>query len=364
MIFRSIVLKTAILTIFLLIIGVCITVGLKSPADPLPLPAHQNSGVVINLTLDRQKDKTQLELAHQSGAKLVRLGILWSTLEQSGKEQYTGWYLQALDYAIEQARQQGLRVLVTFSQTPCWASADPKKQCGGSRPDYNVWYPPAHPEDLAGAFRLVMQRYGSQVQAWEIWNEPNLAQFWGNMPPDAAAYVSLLKTAYQAAKAVNPGSVILGGSLSGSDLNYLKAMYQAGAKDYYDALALHPYSDTDPPDNCEDLRASFLCGVSLIHNTMLGQGDARPVWITEIGWSSYTGKGGVGEEDQAAYLKQAFETLKSWDFVPVAIWYNLIDRPFDDPGYSLYDKETFYGLYTAKLQSKPAAQEFRKISLP
>src|SRR5436305_9860089 len=110
------------------------------------------------------------------------------------------------------------------------------------------------------------------------------------------------------------------------------------------------------------MKASFRCGVNLIRNTMLAGGDTKPVWITEIGWSSYTGRDGVGEENQATYLKQAFEILKSWNFVPVAIWYNLIDRRFDDPNYSIEDKETFFGLYNDKLQPKPALEEFRKTS--
>jgi len=91
---------------------------------------------------------------------------------------------------------------------------------------------------------------------------------------------------------------------------------------------------------------------------MQAYGDDRPIWFTEFGWSSFNGNGGVGEELQAAYLTRALELLQGWDYVPVAIWYNLVDRS----GLPPTDPEAYFGLFRQDLSPKPAAEAYRGVT--
>jgi hypothetical protein len=73
--------------------------------------------------------------------------------------------------------------------------------------------------------------------------------------------------------------------------------------------------------------------------------SARPLWVTEWGWSSAE----IGEQLQAAYLKKSLEMLRfRFNYVSLAIHFLDWDRP---PNY-------YFGLFTTEFISKPAAFVF------
>ena len=51
--------------------------------------------------------------------------------------------------------------------------------------------------------RAVAERYKGRVDAYQIWNEPNLSREWGNRPPNAAEYTELLRIANQTIKEID-----------------------------------------------------------------------------------------------------------------------------------------------------------------
>jgi polysaccharide biosynthesis protein PslG len=85
---------------------------------------------------------------------------------------------------------------------------------------------------------LAAQRYAGKVGAYEIWNEPNAAPYYGPQP-DPAGYTELLKAAYPAIKAADPDATVIGGVV-GSTVTYenytlnpvtfVDEMYQNGAQ--------------------------------------------------------------------------------------------------------------------------------------
>ena len=83
----------------------------------------------------------------------------------------------------------------------------------------------------------------------------------------------MLRAAYPAIKAANPSVLVLAGSLVGSNGNFLRALYAAGIKGYYDGLSVHFYNLT-------------LGSLRSIHEAQLANGDTKPLWLDEFGWSS------------------------------------------------------------------------------
>src|SRR5437016_4846215 len=79
----------------------------------------------------------------------------------------------------------------------------PRPGAGGSA-DKRV--PPRNLQDYADALKWSAARWKS-VQAWEVWNEPNAAEFLN--PADPAAYTRLLKASYPAVKAGNPAAKVV-----------------------------------------------------------------------------------------------------------------------------------------------------------
>ena len=96
-------------------------------------------------------------------------------------------------------------------------------------------------------------------------------------------YAAIVRAAYTAIKQADAAVPVLAGSLVGSNGVFLRALYAAGIKGYYDGLAVHYYS-------------LVLASLRAIHEVQLANGDSRPLWLDEFGWSSCYPKQRIQEE--------------------------------------------------------------------
>ena len=234
------------------------------------------------------------------------------------------------DNIVEAMGDQQVKILMRVHGTPAWA-----------RPaDSSYTHPPDDMADFGLFMTALATRYKGQVAAYEIWNEPNLNYEWGNQQPDPVAYTEMLKVAYMAVKSVDPDALVITGGLAttgdGSptaygDLAFLQGMYDAGAKDYADAIGSHPYTFGRSPDEVDPWGLS-LSRVEEQYEIMKANGDdARPIWITELGWV-IASNWDLGEHQdisvtqirQAEYLTQAFVKLENdTPFVDAVFLFNL-----------------------------------------
>jgi hypothetical protein len=120
------------------------------------------------------------------------------------------------------------------------------------------------------------------IHAWQIWNEPNIRNWWPGRV-SAAAYVALLRAGARAVHSVDPGAEVVAAGLPNSKnlgipfLRYLDGMYRAGAKGVFDTLAIHPYA--------RDVQG-LLALAEDARALMNKWGDRSRLWITEFGWST------------------------------------------------------------------------------
>jgi hypothetical protein len=110
---------------------------------------------------------------------------------------------------------------------------------------------------------------------------------------------------------------VLGGSLVGSNGQFLKALYAAGIKGYYDGLAVHFYS-------------LVLGSLRAIREVQLANGDARPLWLDEFGWSSCYPAQRIQEEQacvttqtQARNVADTIRSLSQTPWVAAEVVFNL-----------------------------------------
>lgn len=212
-------------------------------------------------------------------------------------------------------------------------------------------YPPKNADAFAAYAANLAGRY-PQIQAWEVWNEPNTSFFW-RPAVDADAYTALLKKTYAAVKAANPNAkVILGGLSPGNSApdsilaaDFLEQVYRWGGGASFDAVAFHAYGEGP----LGDWLASELGEIRYVMDT---HGDIRKrVWITEMG--CYTdGPGSVSESWQAEYLLQARSFLAQVPYVERLYWYTLRDAN------NSANPESNYGLFRADGTPKPAVRYF------
>jgi hypothetical protein len=256
-----------------------------------------------------------LDLLDRSGVDWVRFTLPWDRLEPARGSFDWAWS-DAVFAAL--ARHPNVRPLIVLDRSPEWA-----------RTDSDAGNPLAPPHERAefGAFAAaVAQRYGSQVQAYQVWNEPNITPHWGARPVDPADYAGLLREAAVQIRAADPGARIVlaglaptveGGGANLSDLSYLDALYRLNAQPWFDIAAAQPYGFSQPAlapaaeGNLDFGRAALLREVM----TRYGD-DCTPLWVTSYGWNSLppgaagtvSPWGQVTEAEQANNARAAVES--------------------------------------------------------
>ena len=221
---------------------------------------------------------------------------------------------------------------------------------------------PIHsPSDLA-AFRAFTQALARHVrQAWnpatvayEILNEPNLSYEWG-AAPDPAGYVAVLRAGYEGIKAGDAKAwVVSAGLATGGhydDLAFIREMYRAGAKPYFDALGSHPYGGSGPPDQKQG--PVYFRRAEEQRQVMLEFGDgAKPIWATEFGWIVGTAACNFGyhewmevtEAQQAEYLAAAYRYAdRFWPWMGPMFIFNLDFATV--PWYAYCEQMRWYSIY-------------------
>jgi hypothetical protein len=264
----------------------------------------------------------------------VRTDLDWATIERvPGQFDWTG-----ADRTVDAALQRGLRVIAILGTTPSWAN-------GGQ--GWNV--PPLDPALMGSFVRAAATRYGPRGVVFEVWNEPNFHVSWRR--PDPAVYAALLRVVHREIKVVSPASLVVTGGLAAGGnprpVEFVQAMYAAGAGGHFDALGYHPYCGSGPPL----ATGSGLLMTSDLHHVLAQHGDGgKQIWGTEIGWRVEVL--GVSETQQATYLAQSYAQWQQWrtaGWVGPLLWYNLRDQSM-----SLLDPHTHSGLHRYNWSARPA----------
>lgn len=327
---------------------------------------HEETNAQFEDPIDAMK--AQIDVAAELGTQVIRFPGDWNGLQSLGSDTTNDWYVNQVMEVLSHAESHGVKVIMMFAQTPEWAASTSEGTLDATDA---LWLPPENPQDygdaMAELFSLVVDEgHHDTVVGWEVWNEPNTTWFWSeaelrdgtNVLVDTSeveSYVSILNAAYDALNAVAQDKgvdvTIAGGSLAGNDVDYLRAMYELGAK--FDKLALHPYTKADENDpngyqygpgeyNSDDPLAaiwSFEHGINAIRELMIEFGDEDTgIWLTEFGWSSDDEWGAAGSADaQAQFIEEALDIISTLDFIEIATLHRLYDASTD--GWGLYDVE-------------------------
>jgi hypothetical protein len=290
-----------------------------------------------------------LDQAQATGAKYVRVFALGSQLHD----------YSTFKGILSGAKARGMNVVFVLTGASDGSTTPPD--------------PAAFAGDVGAFASHMAQGPDGGAAAYEVWNEEDETQFWG-AAVDAGRYAAILKAAYPALKAGDPGAKVLLGPLTGNNYGFLSQVYAAGAGGSFDAAAVH--TDTaclvDPPssyyrENGQVARFTFL-GFRTVHDVMVanGQGD-KPIWMTELGWTTATSTcargmwagqkpAGVSEAQQAANLREAYHCLAGYPYVQAGLWFTLKDTS----GHG--DELDHYGLQRIDSSHKPSWDAFHSVA--
>lgn len=263
-------------------------------------------------------------------AGTVRVLLPWSQLQPSGPGSFDPRALAFVDHLMEDASRHGLRVIMGLYNTPCWASSAPAslvRSCvSGRSPTAHAW-PPSSTGFFTAFATTLTQRYAADLAAVEIWNEPDQSNehYWAG-PRKAAGYVALVRAAYPALKRVAPAVPVLAGSIVGANGEFLRALYAAGFRGYYDGLSVHFYTLT-------------VASLRSIRAVQSEYGDSAPLWLDEFGWSSCWPRYRVQQEQgcvtrgvQASNILNSIRLISQLPYVAAYLIYELQGTAAEDFG--------------------------------
>ena len=285
-------------------------------------------------------DPTTNQLLKVQRARVTefRMVINWRAVEPTkprcyGRESCHNYRFARYHQIFDRAAQKGVRILPVLMGSPEWANRDVRWPPSGTLARGSYY-------DFAAA---VTRRYGAngsfcqqktysnepalKANSLQIWNEPNLRNYWNNAP-NPEAYANLLRGAARKAKDADAATRIIAAGLPwGTGIkpeDFLRRMFRwngGAVKNYVNAVAVHPYARTP------DLIPQAVLSARRALNEVRWY---RAIWITEMGWATGKpdGRFQVSESTQAAYLRDSMNRLiavKDRYNLDRAYWFNLSD---------------------------------------
>jgi len=343
----------------------------RSGQVPGKLPMYTNNlgyGMQADLFWLSPQDKQRVyQLIKDAGFTWVKQQVQWASIEPVEKG---GFDWAELDNVVNSAHAAGLNILLSVAKTPKWALP--------SGVDHGA---PRNPQDFGDFMFTLATRYRGKVQAYELWNEANLAIEW--KPVNPAPFVALMKAAYTGVKKGDPSAITVMGALTPTGVNdpniaiddaeYLRqllAYNNAEVANYFDVLGVHPggynHPPTDTPENITKNQSGGFSGhpsfffnrFAQLYQIMRAAGVNKDLWFTEFGWAvsqnpvpSYEYAAQNTDQDQANYFVAAFQMVKqSHPYVGAMFVWNLNFRVTKPP-----TNETWaFGILESDWSPRPA----------
>jgi hypothetical protein len=293
---------------------------------PLPEPIiPYNFGVNIHFT----GEPRDLDLIAEAGFKLIRMDLTWSAVEKE-KGVYD-FERSGYDALTEGCLRRGIRPLYILDYSNSLYEPDRSVRGDQGR------------RAFASFAEAAAKRYAGNGILWEIWNEPNLNQFWSPQP-SVDDYVRLVEETAPRIKAADPSGLVLAPATSGIPLEWLEGSFKRGLLRWIDALSVHPYRAQPPETVIGDYAA-----LRKLIRRYVPEGKEIPIISGEWGYSLINwDRSRLSEEQQARYLVRMF-LVNLMEGIPVSIWYD-----WRDDGTDPNEREHHFGTMTHDLRPKAA----------
>ena len=320
------------------------------PAGAGADPAGFLYGVSAHIEQDTSRDaERQLAAASQIGIGVLRMGEEWS-----GVERQPGQFIwNQLDERVELAERYKMQVQMLLAYGNELA-ASPEARAAAARAtaagEYEPWQKAvrAAPDDAAWRryVHTAVEHYRGRVKLWEIWNEPDLSNFFLGSTDD---YIRMLRSAYDEVKRADPESQVMTAGFATvhqhdwKKLNpNLQQRVLAEASDAFDIHAVHEHGEF----------SGFVKAVDGdLARFRRAMKHSAPLYFNETAASSRLGR----EHEQAVTLVKKLSFARARGAVGFT-WYDL-----RNDGNNPQDYEHNFGLLTRALEPKPAYAAYNEL---
>ncbi len=312
-------------------------------------------------TLDRFMFDPERTYPHLAvlGAKWARVQTGWSRCETVKGVYDFAW----LDVIVDKLRAIGVQPFfsITFGNQLYMPDA-PHESAVGYAP---LYYGDEVREAWLAYVRALSAHFRGRVDHWEVWNEPNIPQFWHPRKPCGREYAELVRITADAVRSAIPAAIIIGGAMSKLDPHFLEESLKAGMAGDIDVFSFHPYQLV-PEHNLQNM-------YDLVRRLLdrYGKGRRIAIWQGENGCPSQTAGHnddwlGVYDMDQVTQAKwiarRILIDLKiGFDLALYFHAVDLMDRPYRQAGNKI-NKPVMMGLLHGKrYEPKYSFEVLRRI---
>ncbi len=270
------------------------------------------------------------------------------------------------DQVVASAAAHGMSVLPTVIGAPFWDA--------GFRTGLGL-APPRDNRPYGWYLMTLVGRYGPHgsfwrqhpelprrpIRMWEVWNEPDLVQFWP-IRPWPRSYVALLRTAHTAIRKADQGAKVVLAALPNDSWRLLLAIYRVpGARRLFDVVDVHAY--TKKP-------AGVIRILGFVRTSMkLGRDSNKPLIAGELGWPSALNQTPrtydfqTTEAGQARNLRALLPLLAANRRALGLIgfyWYTWMGD--EHPGAPAFNFSGLLSIHNGQVRAKPALAAFRQAA--
>lgn len=268
-------------------------------------------GVNIHFITPREVD---LDMMKYAGINLIRMDFLWSEVERE-KGVYDFREYRRL---VDALREREITALFILDY---------------GNPYYDEGMAPYSDAGREAFARFTLESFrefkGEDI-IWELWNEPNLAQFW-KPKPSWEDYTLLVKAVHSAAEEVGSVKLVAPG-ISGFDFTFLEETFKLDMLKCIEAVSIHPYRSASP--ETVSLDYVMLRGILALYGFPL-----KPIISSEWGYCTSGSYGNrVSITTQAEYAVRMF-LVNIMNGVNVSVFYD-----WKDDGTSIQDSEHNFGM--------------------
>ncbi|OHB72897.1 MAG: hypothetical protein A2Z25_03230 [Planctomycetes bacterium RBG_16_55_9] len=306
----------------------------RAGAKSLPHPAIPNGfGVNIHFT----GEPRDLDMIAEAGFKFIRMDLGWSRVER-----VKGVYdfdKSGYDALTNGCTKRGIQILYILDYSNELYESDRSVRTQAGR------------EAFAAFAEAAAKRYAGKGILWEVWNEPNLRQFW-NPQPSAEDYCKLVEAVADRVRRADPTGQVAGGATSQIPLDWFEDCFKRGLLKWIDVLSVHPYRSKAPETVVEDYAK-----LRELIQRYVPAGKEIPVISGEWGYSNLNwDKSRLSEQEQANYLVRMF-LVNLYQGIPVSIWYD-----WKNDGADPNEREHQFGTVRHDLKPKAAYMAAKALS--
>jgi hypothetical protein len=246
---------------------------------------------------------------------------------------------EVYDLVVQEAETDNINLLALLVYEIPWSS-------GGESPHTDQQI-----TDYVKVVKKIVGRYKDKIKYWEIWNEPDLPEYW-KPEPNAEDYAIFIKKVFNAIKEVDSGAKVIGlGGIDPGKTDFIEQIFSYDSLDYMDSISIHPYSHRIPFE-----KSSQYQSIPVLKELMKEYGKEKPLWVTEIGYTT-AGDNGVSEELKSIMLHRSQLILLSEDTERI-FWYTVVDGDVPLPDYG----EGSFGLLKKDITPKNSYHSYKVIA--